>query len=58
MVFCTKLERIYKISGAMIKMILLILPLLLLSGGKIHLPVHGTDTEKKEILFEKVYLHV
>jgi hypothetical protein len=42
----------------MLKMILLILPMLLLSGGKIPLPAHGTDSERKEILFEKVYLHI
>jgi len=42
----------------MLKMILLILPLLLVSGKERNLPVNGTDTERKEILFEKVYLHI
>jgi hypothetical protein len=42
----------------MLKLILFILPFLLVSGGNNYLPAHGTDTEKKEILFEKVYLHI
>ncbi len=42
----------------MLKLIFFILPFFLVSGGNHNLPAHDTDTEKKEILFEKVYLHI
>jgi hypothetical protein len=42
----------------MLKLILFILPFLLLPGGKSHLNTHNSETERKEILFEKVYLHM